>query len=133
MTEHKDCSKCGKSKPLHEYTNANGGNYTRPECKQCAKEARDAIAALKASVQRPDDSHTCPICGSTRSEVMKDRGKNKGWCLDHCHETKGFRGWICHRCNLGLGNFKDSIESLKRAVEYLETTKPTKNQLDMFE
>ena len=27
-------------------------------------------------------------------------GEQRVLCLDHCHETGRFRGWICHPCNL---------------------------------
>src|SRR5215831_1239232 len=30
----------------------------------------------------------CEICGTTKSI-----------CMDHCHETKAFRGWLCKACN----------------------------------
>lgn len=111
---------------------ANGGNYTRPECKECRKKQHQVVNKLRKAVLHPDDDHTCPICGRTKDDFEDDRGNYGGWCLDHCHKTKGFRGWICQRCNLGLGNFKDDVEALKRAVEYLENTKPRKFELDLF-
>jgi hypothetical protein len=39
--------------------------------------------------------------------------------LDHCHVTDVVRGVLCRWCNFGLGNFKDSIERIKSAVNYL--------------
>ena len=39
---------------------------------------------------------------------------------DHDHATKEFRGWICRKCNAGLGLLGDSEEGLRRALEYLE-------------
>lgn len=41
--------------------------------------------------------------------------------VDHDHDTGIFRGWICNRCNLGIGLLGDSIEGLRRALTYLET------------
>ena len=40
--------------------------------------------------------------------------------IDHCHKTGKVRGILCANCNLGLGNFKDDINSLKNAIKYLE-------------
>jgi hypothetical protein len=40
--------------------------------------------------------------------------------LDHCHKTGRFRGWLCNRCNRGLGYFGDNTEGLQRAIEYLK-------------
>lgn len=40
--------------------------------------------------------------------------------IDHCHKTKRNRGLLCDDCNLGLGRFKDSIEVLSNAIQYLK-------------
>ena len=56
----------------------------------------------------------CAICG----------GKNKlhgKLAVDHCHKTKKVRGLLCHNCNLGLGNFHESISKLESAICYLKT------------
>lgn len=51
---------------------------------------------------------TCEICGV--------EGKVH-W--DHDHETGKFRGWLCVKCNTGLGKLGDNIEGLERALAYL--------------
>lgn len=40
--------------------------------------------------------------------------------LDHDHKTGKFRGWLCNRCNRGLGYFGDTLEGMKQGVSYLE-------------
>lgn len=40
--------------------------------------------------------------------------------LDHCHSTSIVRGILCSSCNQGLGYFKDSIQRLQKAIEYLQ-------------
>jgi len=40
--------------------------------------------------------------------------------VDHCHHTHQHRGWLCQSCNAALGHFKDSVEGLNKAIEYLE-------------
>lgn len=49
----------------------------------------------------------CAICG------------DKAEAVDHDHDSGKVRGVLCHPCNLGLGKFKDSTESLSKAIEYL--------------
>lgn len=40
--------------------------------------------------------------------------------IDHDHASGMVRGLLCRHCNLALGNVKDSIDTLKRMVEYME-------------
>ena len=55
-------------------------------------------------------NNVCAIC---RQPMKKPN-------MDHCHTTKKVRGVLCHYCNTGLGNFKDSPELLRNAAIYLE-------------
>lgn len=38
---------------------------------------------------------------------------------DHDHKTGHFRGWICFRCNSGIGLLGDMIEGVSAAADYL--------------
>ncbi len=58
----------------------------------------------------------CAICGTT------DTGKRKAFAVDHCHNTGKIRGLLCSNCNTGIGNLRDDIELLERAIEYLRNT-----------
>lgn len=40
--------------------------------------------------------------------------------VDHDHRTGEIRGILCHQCNVGLGDFRDSPLLLCRAARYLE-------------
>lgn len=62
----------------------------------------------------------CEICGTHDSETYR------GLKVDHCHSTNINRGMLCQNCNNGLGHFKDDIDSLLRAVEYLLEDKSKK-------
>lgn len=44
--------------------------------------------------------------------------------VDHCHDKGMVRGLLCQNCNLGLGSFKDSLESLQAAIVYLQKYLP---------
>lgn len=39
---------------------------------------------------------------------------------DHCHSTGLFRGWLCRRCNVGIGFLGDDIQGILEAAAYLE-------------
>jgi len=58
-------------------------------------------------------SGPCAICGCKPDKPH----------LDHCHRTGRMRGVLCRKCNLGLGMFKDDVETLKAAVRYLESSR----------
>jgi len=59
-------------------------------------------------------NNACAIC----SLSFKDTGRYIH--IDHCHATGKVRGILCHHCNLLLGNAKDSIKTLSKAINYLE-------------
>jgi hypothetical protein len=52
----------------------------------------------------------CELCGTSDDRLV----------CDHDVQTDLIRGWICQRCNTGLGMFGDGIEGLLRAITYLE-------------
>lgn len=60
----------------------------------------------------------CAICGAEEA----------AWHVDHDHTCcpstrtcgKCVRGILCRGCNIGLGNFRDDLELLKRAISYLQ-------------
>lgn len=56
----------------------------------------------------------CAICKIHQLNI------NKNLRVDHCHKTKRIRGLLCHNCNVSLGLMKESIESLKAMILYLE-------------
>lgn len=59
----------------------------------------------------------CVICG--KEETLKLRGVTKPLHVDHNHRTGKVRGLLCNECNSGLGRFKDNIELLQSAIQYL--------------
>lgn len=59
----------------------------------------------------------CMICSSKKKGI----GKGKNYLqIDHCHKTKKVRGILCSSCNLLLGQAKDKVDILKKAIVYLE-------------
>lgn len=54
----------------------------------------------------------CAICGSAAKP-------KRGWHADHCHKTGRFRGVLCSGCNTGIGHFYENINSMLKAIDYL--------------
>ncbi|MEU5869345.1 endonuclease domain-containing protein [Nonomuraea sp. NPDC047529] len=57
--------------------------------------------------------HQCEICYRTPApgEIRLH--------LDHDHQTGRFRGFLCSRCNTGLGQLREDVAILHSAIEYL--------------
>lgn len=107
--------------PTTSFGKDGGANYLRYECKECARKQAKILREIKKSAPPIPEDYRCPICNRNETEA-KGYNKNKKfvWCADHDHKTNRFRGWLCHKCNLGLGNFDDDLERLKKSIEYLK-------------
>jgi hypothetical protein len=107
----KQCSKCGKDKPLSEFAPNRIGKGGRVSwCKVCMAEHNSTARRNKAKAAGYPPDNTCQICFQVSTKTLS---------LDHNHKTGKFRGWLCNNCNTGLGMFKDSPEILQRALLYL--------------
>lgn len=61
---------------------------------------------------RPEPT-ACELCNQPCQQ-------NKVLCIDHCHTTGQFRGWLCSKCNRGVGLLGDDLASIQRAAAYLQ-------------
>lgn len=57
----------------------------------------------------------CPICQRPIEEIGTLH-------LDHCHKSGKFRGFVCGKCNIGLGHFQDDPDRLIAAANYLQSS-----------
>lgn len=67
-------------------------------------------------------NNSCAICKSTNPE-----GKHNKFVVDHCHKNGHVRALLCTRCNLGIGAFKDNVDNLQSAINYLNKYNRIKN------
>jgi len=117
------CIKCGIRQPISKFSVMKAGEIKRT-CRSCKNGHRQIIQKLRRENSYPDKNYKCGICERSLEELSKyGQIRLKTWVLDHCHETNTFRGWICHKCNTGLGGFSDNLTTLKKAVNYLNRHK----------
>jgi hypothetical protein len=83
-------------------------NYKYKNLYNITVEQKEALLAAQ--------NNACAICKSTETSA-------KGWHVDHSHKTGVVRGILCHRCNLGLGNFRDDLDILRAVIDYLTSNK----------
>ena len=73
------------------------------------------ITSKEKNVLLQKQNNKCKICLVEFSNVTPN--------IDHCHTTNKVRGILCGGCNRGLGIFRDDIELLTKAINYLEENK----------
>ena len=92
--------------------------YLKSRCKTCSSKIvrlwrlKNDFGMTEAQQKQmiTKQKNKCPICG----DLLNDN-----YHTDHDHKTGRVRGILCSYCNQGLGQFKDNVESLKNAIEYL--------------
>ncbi len=99
-------------------------------CRKCRATYRSEICRGKFRGQLSDDKvrelkkqEKCDICGGNEFAGSRNNihvGKVYALVMDHNHTSGKFRGMLCNHCNRGLGNFKDNINTLQAAIEYLK-------------
>lgn len=72
---------------------------------------RKALPRAEAERLKREQGWRCAICQRVR--------KSSDLCADHDHRTGELRGMLCNRCNTALGQVRDSIIVLLRAIRYL--------------
>lgn len=125
----KRCISCEVEKPLTDYYTK--GKYYHAKCKPCllsyqksrynpkktaasSMKRRYGVALEQYSLMLDQQSGGCAICGD------KETIEGRALYIDHDHTTGRVRGLLCHKCNTGLGSFRDTLDLLKRACSYLE-------------
>jgi hypothetical protein len=108
---HHYCKKCNSEQKKYGYIN--NPNYKLTSKKGFYKHIYNTtIEEVDLALKRQE--YKCSIC---KNEIDL---LNKTAVIDHNHTTGNFRSLLCYRCNTGLGQFKENIEYLKSAINYIE-------------
>ena len=126
------CPTCGETDISKFYVDDKGRRTTKV-CRECHKEQckerwhnrtwldRWASRNYKYGVTKDfliglyeAQQGKCAICGNEPSS-------KRALHVDHNHETGKVRGLLCHGCNVALGSFKEDVNTLNKAIEYLRS------------
>lgn len=120
------CTKCRAIRPLDEFYVQPHGKYgRRAECIDCT-----ALRTVEYREKNPEKCRKwvreagrrksgCPEPTRSMPDFCEICGRDENLNLDHDHNDGKFRGWICRKCNLGIGALGDTIPCLNRVLEYL--------------
>lgn len=143
--QEKYCNTCKETKPITEFVKTKQTKSgVVSNCKTCrnayAKRRRETnyefVRATEKESHRKyrllymygitreeydqklaNQNNCCAICGTHVSNTKR------ALAVDHDHVTGKVRDLLCGKCNTGLGQFKDSLELLEKAVTYLKEHK----------
>src|ERR1700742_4590865 len=80
------------------------------------RQSKRGVAAHRRSRGHPDPTRPAP----TRCECCNGPPTGRGGLhLDHDHTTGKFRGWLCNKCNAGIGMLGDTALGVRFALAYL--------------
>jgi hypothetical protein len=113
----KKCRLCGREKSISKFKSSRtykNKTYYHSYCTLC-KSKYDRFRSYKLTdkelrqIKKKQD-YKCAICKT----LLK-----KKFNVDHCHETNVVRGLLCYSCNTALGKFKDDVDIIYSAFNYI--------------
>lgn len=80
------------------------------------RRANDRLLAKRELITGRTRPEVCDVCGLPPND-------ERDLHFDHDHQRGHFRGWLCRRCNIVLGQVADDVDLLRKLIAYLERTK----------
>jgi hypothetical protein len=129
---HRRCPDCGEVKPLDDFPrNKNSRDGRATYCKPCHNARSQQTRQRLSGGSR--HYHLRKRYGMGAAEVEAIIEAQGGLCaicqeapaqhVDHDHLFGGgVRGILCFNCNGGLGQFRDRVDIMRKAIDYLERT-----------
>ncbi|MFO0417780.1 MAG: endonuclease domain-containing protein [Planctomycetota bacterium] len=144
---HKTCRVCGETKPVESFEKKDAQGRRRSACKECRRPIRAArerrrylenpqALEAKRSRDRNRERQRHGMWAEERKALYASQqglcaacGKEEATQVDHDHACcpgsqgckKCVRGMLCGTCNSVLGYARDSVETLKACIVYLES------------
>lgn len=110
-------------------SNSNSAYYAREWRKRNPDKAKNidlkkqfGITLMQYNQMLLEQKGVCAICSKPSTTLAPDGGPVR-LAVDHDHETGKIRGLLCHHCNKGIGCLNDSVDILKKAIDYLNNSK----------
>ena len=128
---HKRCRDCKAIKPLEEFrNNKNVKNGKVPYCKPCHNSrGRESRIRLHGNTRSYHLKARYGIDAAAAEKLLQAQGGLCALCrerpaehVDHDHTFGHVRGILCFNCNGGLGQFRDRVDIMAKAIDYLERT-----------
>ena len=122
-------------KQTSDFYNRGDGKGVKAQCRACTKIARQIHYSNPDKKEMKYASDIKRLYGTTPEDVLELYTLQKNSCgicnkqiklrdfhthIGHCHATGKVRGVLCSKCNLMLGNCKDDIRILSKAIAYLK-------------
>lgn len=124
------CKECKKVYDSHYRPIWNKKPYSRISRYKSHLKARYSLTLDELVIMYDSQGGGCAICNKPLPHPADEQGDKWQSNIDHDHSCcstdttcgKCTRGLLCRDCNLMLGHSKDNLNTLKKAVEYLERT-----------
>ena len=128
------CSHCGELKENSNYSFYSNrftkdGKRLRVNtyCITCSTQISRDLSKIKRAIKKehpqPAYGEPCACCNKPvyahKKDVPAGVDGTWGWQCDHDHKTNKFRGWLCKKCNTGMGAVGDDLKSVLRVANYL--------------
>ena len=139
------CTTCGELKSVASfYKRSASKDGISNKCKYCDLSAQKKYRSSGKSISNhrkykygltdekflailSEQGSKCAICGIKLDFKPRDNKHRIGKLnIDHCHTTGKVRGFLCMKCNAGLGLFNDDFKTVYRAYKYLSKHKGKK-------
>jgi hypothetical protein len=130
----KTCQRCETAQPVDcFYKTSKKSTRRRNVCKKCVSMQYTATPTTPEQKEQKQANHRLRKYGVTREDYASMMDSQGGvcaicaegcdlhghLCVDHDHATGEVRGLLCHRCNAGLGYFKDDQALMRAAIGYV--------------